>query len=129
MSLALFGILALGFSVATFALKEGRRILCWVSAGTWLLLGITGYNYSDALWDTYYALFLFSEIMVLTFALLPVALREKKEPEEIDEFAEENRELIDDVERSERDKTNYDRLFRNRKKRAKLSKFNRTGKE
>lgn len=124
-----FVILALGLTIGAFVLTTGRAILSFAGAGAWLLLGIYSYTKSTAVWDIYYSLFWLSAGMVIVCSLISVVLREKKEPEEIDEFAEENRELIDDVERSERDKTNYDRLFRNRKKRAKLSKFNRTGKE
>jgi len=91
MILAVFGILALGLFISTFAVPRGRVILAFASAGAWMLLGVYSYTKSVAVWDIYYSLFWLSMGLVFVCVLIPVILREKKddEPElEFDEYAE-----------------------------------------
>lgn len=113
MTLLAFIILAGGLTVATFALKSGRKILCWASAGAWLLLGVYSYTQYAVVWDIYYALFMLSMIMVFACALIPAVLREKKEedPDMLEEFDEVDRPLAKDIMATNKDRKNYDMLF------------------
>jgi hypothetical protein len=91
MLLFAFIALALGLFIATFALKSGRRILAFASAGAWMLLGVYSYTKFLAVWDIYYSLFWLSMGLVLVCVLIPVILREKREEDltpEVDEYAE-----------------------------------------
>lgn len=117
MTLLAFIILTGGLTIATFALQSGRRILCWVSAGSWLLLGIYSYTKYVTVWDIYYALFMLSMIMVLVCALVQAVLREKKEaePDMLEGFDESDRPLAEDIMKTEKDRDNYNRLFGRRK--------------
>lgn len=130
MTLIAFIVLAMGLTIATFALKSGRGILAFASAGAWVLLGVYSYTRYDTLWDIYYALFWLSMGMTIACALIPAILREKKEIEPtIDDF-EEDRDLMADIETGEKDRARMDRLFGPRRHRPrKLSRFARTGKE
>jgi len=90
-TLGAFMILALGLFIATFALKSGRRILAFASAGAWMLLGVYSYTRFIDLWDIYYSLFWLSMGMVLVCVLIPVILREKTEDDlspEVDEYGD-----------------------------------------
>ena len=89
--LGAFMILALGLFIATFALKSGRRILAFSSAGAWMLLGVYSYTRFVDLWDIYYSLFWLSMGLVLVCVLIPVILREKTEGDlspEVDEYGD-----------------------------------------
>lgn len=121
----LFGTMAMGFTISTFVLKTGRRILGMLSAGFWLLLAVTAYTSSTALWDAYYGLFMLSSIMVFACALLPVILREKKE-EDI-EVDDDESELMENIKESEEDRERIDRIFRPHKSRRRMSNFAKTG--
>ena len=133
MILIAFIALALGLTISTFALKSGRAILAFASAGGWVLLGVYSYTRFVALWDIYYALFWLSMGMVFACVLVPVVLREKKEEdisvEDIDEYGDKD--LLADIEAGEKDKERLDRLFgtRTRQPHRRLSRFARIGKE
>jgi len=91
MLLFAFIALALGLFIATFALKSGRRILAFASAGAWMLLGVYSYTKFLAVWDIYYSLFWLSMGLVLVCVLIPVILREKIEGDlspEVDEYGD-----------------------------------------
>jgi len=91
MLLAILGFLALGLFIATFALKSGRVILSFSSAGAWMLLGVYSYTRFVDLWDIYYSLFWLSMGLVLVCVLIPVILREKIEGDlspEVDEYGD-----------------------------------------
>jgi len=133
MILIAFIALALGLTIATFALKSGRAILAFAGAGAWMLLGVYSYTRFTTLWDIYYALFWLSMGMVFACVLVPAILREKKEEdisvEDIDEYGD--RDLLADIEAGEKDKERLDKLFGSRRRppRRRLSRFARTGKE
>jgi len=91
MLLAVLSGLALALFIATFALKSGRRILAFASAGAWMLLGVYSYTKFVAVWDIYYSLFWLSMGLVLVCVLIPVILREKTEDDlspEVDEYGD-----------------------------------------
>lgn len=118
--IGIFGFMAMGFTIATFVLKTGRMILGFLSAGVWILLAVTAYTSSAALWDAYYALFMLSAIMVFACALLPAILRERKEGEpSLDDIDREDKDILSDIEAGEKDRERMDRLFGNRKRRKK----------
>jgi hypothetical protein len=120
MLLAIFGAMAMGFTIATFVLKTGRMILGFLSAGFWILLAVTAYTSSEAMWDAYYGLFMLSGIMVFACALLPAILKERKEDEPtLDDIDGEDKDILSDIEAGEKDRTRMDRLFGNRKRRKK----------
>lgn len=126
-------LLALGLTISTFALKSGRTILAFASAGAWVILGVYSYTQSTATWDIYYALFWLSMGMVLVCVLVPAVLREKKEEDisadDIDEYGDKD--LMADMETNRKDKERFDKLSGSRKQRPRkrLSRFARTGKE
>lgn len=110
-------ILAVVCTIATFALTSGRRILGWVSAGFWVITGVASYTASGTLWDIYYALFWLSMILVLVMSFVPAMLKEKKE-EDVDMLEgidDADRPLAEDIQKSEHDRDNYNRLFGKRK--------------
>jgi len=127
-------ILALVPTVAAFALKSGRAILCFVAAGGWALLGT--YNYTKAVtpWDINYSLFWLSMGMCFVCVLLPAILRDKKEEGDfnpLDEFDGEDRDFMEADETNKKDEARLDRLMggSRRRRRVGMSTFARTGKE
>ena len=117
MALIAFIILALVPTIATFALKSGKRILGVVSSGTWMILSAYCYTKYVALWDVYYALFWLSAVMVLAMILVPNSLKENKDNDVdmLEGFDEADRPLAEDIWKSEKDRDNYNRLFGKRK--------------
>lgn len=133
-----FIFLALVPTISAFAIPSGRRILGFVSAGTWLLLGIYSYMSSETpatgAWDINFALFFLSCGMVIVMSLISAILKEKKEIEpELDDYFPEDRELIEDIDEQERDRERFDRIFRGsgkrRKKSIQMSVWAKTGEE
>lgn len=102
--------------IAALALKSGRMILCFLSAGAWLLLAIYGYVNSDALWDIYYGLFLLASIMTFACALLPAILKEKPEEETSADDYGEDTQLMGDIKAAEEDREKFNRIFGKRRK-------------
>lgn len=115
MTLIAFVLLALGLMIATFALKSGRRILAFATAGAWMVLGAYCYTKYVTLWDVYYALFWLSAGMVIVCALIPVILRERKEDVAEEDYGDD-RELIEDIKAGEADEARMDRIFGKRRK-------------
>lgn len=119
MTLIAFVMLALGFTIATFILQSGRTILAFASAGGWIVLAVYSYTRSTATWDIYYALFWLGCGLAFALVLVPAVLREKKEKdisvEDVDEYGD--KELLADIEASERDKKRLDKLFGTRRAR------------
>jgi len=131
MLLCLFGFMALTATIATFAIKSGRAILSFAAAGMWILMAVTSYVESTAMWDIYYGLFMLCGIMVFACALMASTGREKEEAEEDDGIDEVDRPLYESLKKDEEDRGRLDKLFgsRTRRPRRRLSRFARTGKE
>lgn len=132
MVLIAFVVLALGLLIAAFALSSGRKLLAFASAGAWALLGVYSYTKSASLWDVYYSLFWLAMAMTFACALIPAVLREKKEEpavEDTDEYGDKD--LLADLEASEKDRERFDKLFgpRRHRPRRRLSRFAKTGME
>ncbi len=103
-------------TVAAFAVSSGRRILSFVAAGAWLLLGVYSYTNSAATWDIYYALFWLSMGMIVVCVLVPAALKEKKEDNLEPDYGED-KEFMAAIKEEEDDKARFDRLFRGGRRR------------
>lgn len=132
--LMLFGFLGLGLTISFFWKHMG--MLAYGAAGMWALLGFNAFQLSAStnpteITDTYMALFWLSVIFAVGCALLPAIMRPKPEPQADD--IDEDRELMADIEASERDRERMDKLFntgrKRRPRRSKMSKFARTGEE
>jgi len=123
--------LAVSLTIATFALRSGRMILSFASAGAWMVLGVYSYTQSAIVWDIYYALFWLSMGMVVCCVLIPAILKEKKEDDislgETDEFGDKD--MLDAMEADDKDRARFERLSGKRKPRRRLSRFAKTGKE
>ena len=126
-TLIAFVILVVGMTIATFALKSGRMIMAFVSAGAWALMGIYCYTLSIQTWDIYYSIFWLSMGMTLVCSLIPTLLREKKENDIGIEDEDDDAELMADIESHEKDREKYDRLFGRSKHRKRKNFYARTG--
>lgn len=133
-----FVILALAPTIAAFAISSGRRVLGFISTGTWVILGVYSYMSSttpaSGQWDIFFALFWLSCGMAIVMSLVSAILKERKEIEpELDDYFPEDRELIEDIDEQERDRERFDRIFRGsgkrRKKSNQLSVWAKTGEE
>lgn len=119
-----FIILALTPTIASFALKTGRALLCFASAGFWAILGGFAYSNSASTWDLLYCLFWVSMGMVIVCALMPAILREQPEDEHrIDEDP-----VMSDIDRDLEDREHYGQLFTRGKPQKKRSKKSKGGK-
>lgn len=109
--------------IASFALKSGRKILCWVSAGGWILLSAYSYTRYETLWDVYYSLFLFAGIMVMACAFLPLIFKEKKEDDlsvdELEGFSKDEKMLYKELQAEDAERKKFDKLFPRRPRRKK----------
>lgn len=118
MALLLF---AVSTTIATFAIKSGRRIVSFLAAGAWMLNGVYCYGVSSAVWDVYYALFWLSMGMVFVCVLIPSVLKEKTEndifADDVDRY---DRPLYEAMEADKKDRERMDRLFGKRRRRTKL---------
>lgn len=86
MAMLVFGILPLGF-LGLFLWKR-LSLLAYGSAAMWALFGFFAFQASTSpdpahIQDIYMALFWVCAALVIVMVLLPLVMREKKEPEEI----------------------------------------------
>lgn len=112
----IFLILALVPTIGMFALKSGRKILGFIAAGGWLLLGIYSYTQSAEAWDIDYGLFWLSMAAVLACALVPSLLKEQKEeePEPDDGLDESDRALKRDIDNTRNERKGFRSIFKGR---------------
>ena len=110
MTIMIGGIIPLGL-LALFLWKK-LSLLAYASAGMWAVLGFLAFQLSTSpspaqIQDIYMALFWVCIALVITMVLLPLAIREKKDPEEIyvDDFDHELDSNLESIRKIKRDET------------------------
>jgi len=116
-SMLLIGIIAfmsMGFMVSTFIFR--LKVLAFMAAAFWLVLGVFFLNLSTVMWDTYYYLFFVCGVgMTLLCAFLPFMLRERKDIVEDDGLDDEDRAFKEETETMQKERDNFRRLYHRRR--------------
>ena len=122
-SLILIGfiILALGLTIAAFAMKKGA--LYFGASGAWALLAGFSYTKATSTGDIYFYLFMLAGGMVMVCAIGALATRETKSYGEPDEDEDEDvTDIRESMAETERERKQYDFLYnRGRKKPSRSS--------
>lgn len=95
--ISLVGVSLVVMTIALFRLRWLMYVasLFWFFAGLWVRgLSVTANSPAGADWDIYYGMMFLSFFMVLVCALIPTAMRDKKEEEEGDVY-------VDDIDATE----------------------------
>lgn len=123
-------VLALGFSSLSYVFK--RMELLFASAGGWFVLGIYSYTRSTSpspteITDIYMGLFWLCVALVITFAMLPIAMRQKPGILEPEAPESESEQMEKETEELEKEMMPF--RFKTRRARERLSRFARKGEE
>lgn len=106
--------IVISLTIASHIVKKG--VLSFAAAGFWMIFVVFALDTYTTVWDVYYCIFLISSGMVIVCIISPLAWREtSSDNEEVEE--PDVAELRHEIEQIEREKNQYNFLYRNKKRR------------